>query len=372
MNESIDILVERPSLRRIALRPASEPSLRDGQLLLSVDQFAWTSNNLTYARQPGGEFWTLFPAEEPWGRIPVWGFADVVASRVPAIAPGERVFGFLPMSTHLRVEPVRISERGFFDAAAHRAGVFPLYNAYARVKRMPARREDVEAVLRPLFATSFVLEDFLRSHAFFGAGTVLVSSASSKTALGTAFRLREGGGPFVCGLTAEPHRAFVRGTGCFDAVHAYAALASLDLPGRVLFVDFAGDEALSRAVQERLGSRRVRTLRVGATHAVSKDAPLLDFFGPARMRELRRAWGADAFRERLEAAAVRFESVAARWLQVERCDGMAPFQRAYACVLEGRLEPSRAFVVRLADAQAASAAEEHAVQSLLGLGATCS
>ena len=45
-------------------------------------------------------------------------------------------------------------------------------------------------IVRPLFITSFMLADFLQDNAFFGARQVVVSSASSKTAYGTAFCLQ--------------------------------------------------------------------------------------------------------------------------------------------------------------------------------------
>ena len=32
-------------------------------------------------------------ASSPYGRVPVWGCADVLASRVPGIAEGQRIYG---------------------------------------------------------------------------------------------------------------------------------------------------------------------------------------------------------------------------------------------------------------------------------------
>ena len=59
--------------------------LADGQILVKIDQFAFTANNITYGvvgDQLG--YWQFFPptgdATQGWGLIPVWGFADVVQS----------------------------------------------------------------------------------------------------------------------------------------------------------------------------------------------------------------------------------------------------------------------------------------------------
>jgi len=138
------------------------------------------------------KYWQLFPAPDGYGNIPVWGFGEVIASQHPGIAVGERLFGYFPMATHLVLEAGDVSKRGLRDAAPHRRGVAPVYNAYARVGRDPAftgRQGDHQALLRPLFMLSFLVDDHLAEHAFFGAECVLLSSASSKTAIGLAHLL---------------------------------------------------------------------------------------------------------------------------------------------------------------------------------------
>ena len=78
---------------------AVEPS--DGEAVFRIDSFALTANNVTYGAV--GDlvgYWNFYPAsEDGWGRIPVWGFADVAASRAEGVDVGDRYFGFWPMST---------------------------------------------------------------------------------------------------------------------------------------------------------------------------------------------------------------------------------------------------------------------------------
>ena len=162
-------------------------------LLVKVDRFAFTANNITYAVL-GDElkYWQLFPAPQGFGNIPVWGFGEVIASKHPGVAEGERLFGYFPMATHLVIEAADVSKRGLRDAAAHRQGVAPVYNAYARVSGDPAfagRQGDYQALLRPLFMLSFLVDDFLAENEFYGARGVMLSRASSKTAFGLAHLL---------------------------------------------------------------------------------------------------------------------------------------------------------------------------------------
>src|SRR5207249_842707 len=119
-----------------------------------------------------------------------------------------------------------VSPAGLVDASAHRATLPPIYNQYTRVAADPAyeRAHEAEiAVFRPLFTTSFLLDDFLAENGFFDAGTVVLSSASSKTALGLAFLLSRArdGRPRVIGLTSAGNGGFVTGTGYYDVVLAY-------------------------------------------------------------------------------------------------------------------------------------------------------
>src|SRR5215469_7527723 len=110
------------------------PHLPDEALLVKVDRFAFTANNITYAVLGDQlKYWSLFPAPAGFGNIPVWGFGEVIASQHPAVTIGERLFGYFPMATHLVIEASDVSKRGLRDASAHRQGVAPVYNAYARV-----------------------------------------------------------------------------------------------------------------------------------------------------------------------------------------------------------------------------------------------
>ena len=193
--------------------------LQPGEALLRVDRVAVTTNNITYAAFGDAmQYWDFFPTGEAgWGHMPVWGFAEVVASDVEGVAVGERFYGYWPIASHLRMQPVRVTARGFYDGAEHRQGLTSAYNQYTRTSADPAYRaadENYQMLVRPLFITSFMLADFLQDNGFFGARRLLFSSASSKTAYGTAFCLGGQEGIEQVGLTSARNSAFVQGLGC--------------------------------------------------------------------------------------------------------------------------------------------------------------
>ena len=360
---SADFLVRRADLRETALvrGPRSDAlELAAGELLLRVDRFALTANNVTYAVFGDAmAYWSFFPSHGGWGRVPVWGFADVERSAHPGLEPGERIYGYLPMSTHLVVRPERVTPRGFVDGADHRAKLPPVYNQYARVAADPGYRADGEGsqmLFRPLFTTSFLIDDFLAESGFFGAGEVLVASASSKTALALAFLLARNrrGSVRVVGLTSERHRAFVARTGCYDEVASYDDVEALPIQAGAVLVDMAGNGSVLARVHARFGDRLAYSCLVGATHWEERGGgqPLAGpkpafFFAPDRIRQRAADWGAAGLETRLEESWKPFAEAALRWIEVAQRSGPEAVREAYLETLAGRTPPDRAYALSL-------------------------
>jgi NADPH:quinone reductase-like Zn-dependent oxidoreductase len=354
----MDFLIAKDDLHRCRFdqRPAPEPG--SGQALLRVDAFGLTSNNITYATfGEAMSYWSFFPAEDGWGRVPVWGFAEVLASSVAELEPGTRVFGYLPPSSELLVEPEHVSAQGFVDASAHRAALPRAYNRYARVNADPlydAEREDEQMLLRPLFLTSFLIDDFLDDSELFGADTVVLSSASSKTASALAFLLAQRDGIDVIGLTSSRSAEFTRALGVYDHVIAYDELESLP-DGRAVYVDMAGDAELRGAVHNHYRDQLAHSAVVGATHhdrmgqvpdSLPGPRPMF-FFAPDRIAKRAADWGADALERRMADAWRPYVQWTGGWLQVIHGTGPEALQSAYLDLLDGRIDPARAHVLSL-------------------------
>jgi len=362
MAESVDFIVNRKNLRQTVFVPgrdSADTALEPGQVLLRVDRFAFTANNITYGAV--GDligYWSFFPTQEGWGRIPVWGFADVVRSRHDGLQPDQRIYGYFPMSTYLVVQADRVSAAGFIDAAPHRAALPPIYNQYTRVAADPGEDRAHEAhiaLFRPLFTTAFLLDDFLAESTFFDARSAILSSASSKTALGLAFLLSHSrrGQCEVVGLTALANKAFVERTGYCDRAIAYDDLRSLSGETPAVFVDFAGNAAVVSAVHHALGERLRYSCSVGVTHwekmapgaELPGPAPIL-FFAPEYARRRIGDWGAAGLQARVGDAMGRFLNTA-HWLRIVEGRGPAAVESVYRAALDGAIDPSQGHVLSL-------------------------
>lgn len=355
-----DFIVARDDLetcKTIATAPPAADTLPQDALLVKVDRFAFTANNITYAVL-GDElkYWQLFPAPAGFGNIPVWGFGDVIASKHPNVPVGERLFGYFPMATHLVVEATDVSKRGLRDGAAHRQGVAPVYNAYARVSGDPAfagPQGDYQALLRPLFMLSFLVDDFLTENDDFGARTVLLSSASSKTAFGLGHLLHSRGRKTI-GLTSAGNTGFVTSLGCYDEVVTYDRIGSLPADGPVAFIDMAGNSALRAELHRHFGDQMKCSVRVGLTHrATEPDEGELPgakprwFFAPDQIRKRAKEWGPGGIEQRFGAAWSGFVPTLDKRLTVVESRGPDAVRQVYLDTLKGRIPPEQGHMLSL-------------------------
>lgn len=348
-----DFLIDRTDLSRTEVRPLPAPDtvvLEDGEVMLEMERFALTANNITYGVY--GDrlgYWRFFPAEDNRGRIPVWGFATVRHSTVETIAEGTRLFGYLPMATQW---VTRLERRpwGVVDVSAHRAELPSAYNSL--VEAAPGPLDDQIALLRPLFLTAFLLDDYFAENDDFGAATFILSSASSKTALGLGWLLARRG-VRVLGLTSPRNAGFVEDVGCYAETRTYGSFADAPVEGRAVFVDFAGDLEVVAAVHHSLGDRLMHSAVVGSTHQT--DGPVgpgrlpgprpTFFFAPERLRQRAKDWGGETLNSRIQTALEAF--IADNdWLEVSSHAGPEALTAIYQTILAGTARPEEGHMVR--------------------------
>ena len=331
-------------------------SLHDGEVLLKVDRFGFTANNITYAIY-GDEvgYWRFFEGSPGWGIIPVWGYADVVSSSCAGIAPGERMFGYLPMAEFLVIRPERIGQSAFSDGAPNRAALPPTYNEYRRANADPRHAAPFEAhqmLLKPLLTLSWLVADMLTEVANFDAEQIVITGASSRTALGLTKALRELQPTVrIIGVTSAANQAFAERRGVYDCVVDYHAINPIPYAATCI-VDISGNHEALGTLHDHLAGVLKRSVRVGDTAQSGSAArdlrgpqPVL-FFAPDNIRKRRGDWGVAVYQHRFEAAWDMLSAWMASWLHIEEVQGREGVGRVYHAVRRGA-SPDTAHILKL-------------------------
>lgn len=355
----MDLLVKKSALAETTMMAAKLPEIADGEIELKVDLFSLTANNITYGAF--GDFlkyWQFYPAPDAaWGRVPVWGFATVTASKSDTAKVGERVYGYLPMSTLFRLKPGARRHGGFADESAHRAGLAPVYNGYTfngEDALYTRETEAVQVLFRPLFITSFLIDDFIADNEYYGASQVVFSSASAKTSYAAAQLLKARGDVTVIGLTSPGNVGFTQQLGFYDRVVPYGEIGSLDGSVPTVFVDIAGDATVRAAVHKQFANNLKYSCAVGATHwdaprpdeALPGPAPQM-FFAPSIVQKRIADWGGAGFQSRVGEAWRGFLPTAARTTNVVEGQGLEAAAQVWSDLATGKAKPNDGHVIRM-------------------------
>ena len=353
-----EVRVRKDSLTEAQLVDIAAASLGEGTVRLAIESFSVTANNVTYA-VIGDMFgyWNFFPAPDGMGIVPMWGHARVVESNCSDIAVGERVYGYLPMADTLDVIPGNISRSGFTDTAAHRQPMSPIYNQYSRLAADPEHdpaREGERMIYGPLFKTGFLIEYFMRGEGWFGAEQVVLTSASSKTAMGLAAVAKQNSPEIKrIGLTSAANVAFVEGTGLYDAVLAYDHIGSLEVVPTVS-VDFAGNSKILVNLHHHFADQLKYSCMVGVTHVGERggmDDPGLPgatptlFFAPDHAQALFKELGPQGAGAAIAASWGYFLSAVDGSITIDRRKGLEAAREAYLATLAGKADPAVGIVI---------------------------
>ncbi|RGP40419.1 hypothetical protein BPTFM16_00704 [Altererythrobacter insulae] len=338
--------------------PASE--LAEGAVRLEVESFSVTSNNITYAvvgEQIG--YWNFFPAPEGFGIVPMWGHAKVIESNSDELAVGERVYGYLPMASHLDVVPGNVSAHGFVDMTDYRQPLPPIYNQYSRLNADPEHdpaRESERMIFGPLFKTGFLIDYFMRSEEWFGADRVLLTSASSKTAMGLASVAKQNSPDIKrIGLTSEGNVDFVEATGLYDQVFAYKEIGRVSL-GCAVSVDFAGNGSVLASIHDHFNDNLKYSCLVGVTHIEERRGPAGEadglpgptptlFFAPDHAVSLFKELGPQEAGAMMAKAWHGFLADVGDTVAIEKRSGLEAARQTYLEMVGGMVDPSQGLVI---------------------------
>ena len=353
----VDFIIRKDDLRQTLWQECITPPLAEGAVRLKIDAFALTANNVTYAAF--GEmmhYWQFFPADKGWGRVPVWGFATVTQSSLAGIEPGRRVYGYLPISETLDVMPAAIGKAGFTDSMPHRADLAHFYNLYHFTDSDPAYDAAYEAqqmLFRPLYATGWWLKDTLTRKTDPALAQIILSSASSKTALALAHSLKTQGDCETIGLTSPGNRSFVESTNLYARTLVYEDLASLSSDGPAAYVDFIGRPEVTQGVHETLGDALRRSIIVGATDWEGDRTPRQitgpepEFFFVPDYAMNRIAEDGPELPEAMNRDLRAFYPASQAIISPEKHVGREAIDRAWQDTLERRVPPDRGLILSL-------------------------
>ena len=351
--------VRKGALADAVLAETPLAPLAVGVVRLAIESFSVTANNVTYAVAGDSfKYWDFFPAPEGLGIVPMWGHARVIESHCPDIAVGERVYGYLPMASHLDVVPGRVTPGGFLDTTEYRQPMSPVYNSYTRLSADPEHdpsREAERMIFGPLFRTGFLIEYFLRGQDWFGAEQLIVTSASSKTALGLASVARQTSpGIRRIGLTSRGNVGFVTATGLYDEVVAYDDLERVPVL-RSVSVDFAGNADLLAQVHRHFDAALAHSALVGMTHIEARSTfggaeplpgpkPAL-FFAPDHAVAFFKAHGPEEGGKLVAAAWHEFLKAADGTVAIERHQGLEAARAVFTAMVAGQIDPAKGVVI---------------------------
>ena len=357
------LLVNRRDFSDVALVNINEAELQDGFIRVKIGPWALTANNITY--MVTGDmigYWDFFEPKHydidmsGFGRMPVWGYAEVTQSKCADVPAGTLIYGFFPVAQTLDMKPVKLSSLGFQDGKDHRTELHPVYNGYTFVDKDPsfAAYRELQPVLRPLFTTSFLIDDFLADENFFGAEQVLLLSASSKTAMGTAYCLKQRGGINVTGLTSEGNKDFTRETGFYDEVFTYDTITDMNPDVKTVIVDMAGNGSVMGTLYEHFEENIIYNCMVGKSHwqgappvTPKLGAPAKMFFAPDRVKLRMNDWGREGFAKNLAARWLPFCDNAKNWLDIERSGKVTELLKVYKDFLDGKASPSKGYMFEI-------------------------
>ena len=344
---------------------AEDFTLNDDDILVKVDSFAFTANNVTYG--VAGDrigYWQFFPPHgddaDGWGILPVWGFAEVVVSHVDAMPVGERLYGYFPPADFLKMKPTAIKAGQFIDGAEHRSALSAGYNLYRRVMAEPGYNktgDDARSILWPLHVTSFCLWDSLQDKDYRGAKQVIVTSASSKTSIGLGHALhQDDNAPTSIGLTSAGNLKFVNDLGLYDTSLSYDDLTEIDASLPTVIVDMAGNPNMLGALHSHLGDNMLFCSNVGLTHweevadrqgaAAGLNHQRSEFFfAPGHIQQRMADWGPQGFADKSTAFLQSSTQQSRDWLKVDHLQGLKGLSDVFQDVAEGRAAPDRGLIV---------------------------
>jgi hypothetical protein len=372
IDQTQDIELNRPQFQiqknlflkgRLVEMPETELEINEGEVVVQIDKFAYTANNITYA--VAGDmlgYWKFFPLQgdknKNWGVIPVWGFADVIKSNAAELPVGERIFGYFPPAKYLKMTPTHITGNQFVEGSAHRSQLPAGYNLYNRVlaeKGYSKEQDNQRALLYPLYLTSYCIWDMLQEATHYEADQILILSASSKTSIGVAYAFQsDPNAPKMIGVTSKGNLDMVRELGLYESTISYDNLSQIDNDKSTVIVDMSGNGGLMAQLHQQLGDKMKHTVFVGYTHWMNaqqrkgiNESRTTRFFVPMHAQQRIKEWGYGEFSKRTSNFVFEAGKKSREWLSFRTLTGLKSMDSCHAKVCTGHANPKEGIIIEV-------------------------
>lgn len=336
--------------------------LANGQILVQVEQFAYTTNNISYAI--AGErfgYWKYFPTSngtDDWVVTPVWGFGKVIKTNNSDVTLNSVIYGFLPTADQVILTPTQVSQFAFVENSLHRKDLDLFYNQYEIVtENLHYSRADDNArmVFGPLHQTAFVMLHFLQDSAWKGAEQIIILSASSKTSLGMAYGFCNADAkPTLVGVTSSKNVESLDRLNLYDEIVSYDNIEGITSDVPTLLIDMSGRNEIINDLFSKLGDQMISCIQVGRTHWTEprskSEVPRekIDFFfAPTYMVNKQKEWGKDTYDAALADFVKASTAKISTWLSYISHTSFEDLAKVHQRLSNGSVPPEEATIIQL-------------------------
>jgi len=244
---------------------------------LRIDKFAFSHMALGYLMKgytrTFGAYHSFYKwADDGFYRSACWGYATVMESDHPKVSVGTRLFGLVPPCKYT-VQPIggtipkgRDGEPEYVQIGnadlPYNLRRFSELEVVEDVTGPDPTWDDWKIVTKEIYTMAFYMDENLLVDTGM-INSVIISCASSKTALALAYCLRMRDMRFVYGLTSQDHLDFCKSTELFHDVFTYDDVASLPNDHTIVYMDIKCDSQIRHDLTLRMGTNLMYSMVIG-------------------------------------------------------------------------------------------------------------
>lgn len=364
------------SVKALTSRKSTVPELEQGHVLLRIEKFAFSQMNLGYLMKgftrTFSSYHNFYQAkEEGLYRSASWGYATIMESSHPKVEVGTRLYGLMPACAYhanlvggvipagKKGEPavVELTMEGV-PYNLRRLQELEVVPPSEKTENADPYQEDWKILLKEIYTMAFYMDEQLLTETGM-INSVLISCASSKTAMALAYCLRMREMRFVHALTSAEHLEFVKSTDLYHQVYTYEDIQSLPTEHTVVYVDFKCDGEVRQNITLRMGTNLMYNMVVGpAVFQKRMKDQLFEkkarevIFDESAWRERRRMVAEVTKTGRNEKLKYSFKSFIERMkkhLKLRHISGAEGLTKMYDTIYSNTAPPDEAYICTLHD-----------------------